>query len=52
MSERLTLSESFALSEYSVEIKRYLQEIRRYAHWRYGDEEKESKSSAETRNAG
>lgn len=40
------------MKRYSTEMRQYLDEMRRYAHWRYGDEEKESKSSAETRNVG
>lgn len=40
------------MKRYSAEMRQYLDEMRRYENWRYGDEEKESKSSVETRNAG
>ncbi len=38
---------------YSAEMRRYLDEMRRYEVWRHGsDEEKEGQSSAEARDAG
>lgn len=41
------------MKRYSAEMRRYLDEIRRYEIWRHGDnEEKEGQPEAETGDAG
>ena len=41
------------MKRYSVEMRQYLDEMRRYENWRYGNgEEKEGQPEAETCDAG
>lgn len=41
------------MKQYSAEMRKYLDEMRRYENWRYGNgEEKESQPEAETCDAG
>lgn len=39
------------MKQYSAEMRQYLDEMRRYENWRYGNE-KEGQSEAETCDAG
>lgn len=40
------------MKRYSAEMRQYLDEMRRYENWRYGNEEKEGQPEAETCDAG